>query len=247
MKKFIISLIVFTISIPYINAQDSGIGAVTPSDLFSGGNVILRGLMERDYELVLLNGEMIHGTAEGSPFLNEDFKNGEIIFDNGKHYDVLARLNVGTQKFEIKKNLNSPTSTIYINESISIKINRNTYNLRSVKLENEQILAILEDCVESENISLYYFPRKVIKMPVETGAAAPTTGFSKIPKPKWADASEFLILKDNNWYSVPNSFKKLVSMNIFDSKILKKYKKSNKLNIKKKESLIKMVNYFNSI
>ena len=116
-----------------------------------------------------------------------------------------------------------------------------------VKLENEQILAILEDCVESENISLYYFPRKVIKMPVETGAAAPTTGFSKIPKPKWADASEFLILKDNNWYSVPNSFKKLVSMNIFDSKILKKYKKSNKLNIKKKESLIKMVNYFNSI
>jgi hypothetical protein len=209
--------------------------------------VILRGLMERDYELVLLNGEMIHGAAEGSPFLNEDFKNGEIIFDNGKHYDVLARLNVGTQKFEIKKNLNSPTSTIYINESISIKINRNTYNLRSVKLENEQILAILEDCVESENISLYYFPRKVIKMPVETGAAAPTTGFSKIPKPKWADASEFLILKDNNWYSVPNSFKKLVSMNIFDSKILKKYKKSNKLNIKKKESLIKMVNYFNSI
>jgi hypothetical protein len=209
--------------------------------------VILRGLMERDYELVLLNGEMIHGAAEGSPFLNEDFKNGEIIFDNGKHYDVLARLNVGTQKFEIKKNLNSPTSTIYINESISIKINRNTYNLHSVKLENEQILAILEDCVESENISLYYFPRKVIKMPVETGAAAPTTGFSKIPKPKWADASEFLILKDNNWYSVPNSFKKLVSMNIFDSKILKKYKKSNKLNIKKKESLIKMVNYFNSI
>ena len=84
-------------------------------------------------------------------------------------------------------------------------------------------------------------------MPVETAAAAPTTGFTKIPYPKWSDASEFLILKDNNWYSVPNSFKKLVSMNVFDSKLLKKYKKSNKLNIKKKESLIKMVNYFNSI
>ena len=36
-------------------------------------------------------------------------------------------------------------------------------------------------------------------------------------------------------------------MNIFDSTLLKKYKKSNKLNIKKKESLIKMVTYFNSI
>ena len=247
MKKFIISLFIFTISVPIINAQDSGFGAVNPSDLFSGGNVILRGLMERDYELVLLNGEMIHGNAEGSPFLNDDFTKGKIIFNNGKEYDVLTRLNVGSQKFEIKKNLNSPSSIIYINESISIQMNRNTYNLHSIKLENEQILAILEDCVELKNISLYYFPRKVIKMPVETGAAAPTTGFTKVPKPKWADASEFLILKDNNWYSVPNSFKKLVSMNIFDSKLLKKYKKSNKLNIKKKESLIKMVTYFNSI
>ena len=247
MKKFITTLFVFIISIPYTKAQDSGINAVTTGDLFSGGNVILRGLMERDYELVLLNGEMIHGNAEGSPFLNDNFTKGKIIFNNGKEYDVLTRLNVGTQKFEIKKNLNSPSSIIYINESISIQMNRNTYNLYSIKLENEQILAILEDCVESDNISLYYFPRKVIKMPVETGAVAPTTGFTKIPKPKWADASEFLILKDNNWYSVPNSFKKLVSMNIFDSKLLKKYKKSNKLNIKKKESLIKMVTYFNSI
>ena len=58
---------------------------------------------------------------------------------------------------------------------------------------------------------------------------------------------EFLILKNNNWYTVPNSFKKLVEKNIFDKKLLKKYKKSNKLNVKKKESLIKLVSYFNSI
>ena len=236
MKKFIISLIVFTISIPYINAQDSGIGAVTPSDLFSGGNVVLRKLMKRDYS-----------EAEGSPYLNEEFTKGKIVFNNGKEYDVLTRLNVGTQKFEIKKNFNSPASLIDINKSVTVQMNNKNYNLHSINLNNEQILAILENCIELENISLYYFPKKVIKMPVETGAAAPTTGFTKVPKPKWADASEFLILKDNNWYSVPNSFKKLVSMNIFDSKLLKKYKKFNKLNIKKKESLIKMVTYFNSI
>ena len=247
MKKFVITLFAFIISFLNSNAQDSGIGSVTTGDLFSGGNVILRGLMERDYELVLLNGEMIHGKAEGSPYLNDEFTKGKIIFDNGKEYDVLTRLNVGTQKFEIKKNLNSPTSVIYINESVSIQMNNNMYDLHSINLENEQILAILENCVELENISLYYFPRKVIKMPVETGAAAPTTGFTKTPMPKWTEANEFLILKDNNWYSVPNSFKKLVSMNIFDSTLLKKYKKSNKLNIKKKESLIKMVTYFNSI
>jgi hypothetical protein len=236
MKKFIITLFVFIILIPYSNAQDYGIGGVTTDDLFSGGNVVLRKLMKRDYS-----------EAVGSPYLNDNFTKGKIVFDNGKEYDVLTRLNVGSQKFEIKKNINSLASLIDINESVTVQMNNKSYNLHSIKLGNEQILAILEDCVELENISLYYFPRKVIKMPVETGAAAPTTGFTKVPKPKWADASEFLILKDDNWYAIPNSFKKLLSKNIFDPKLLKKYKKSNKLNIKKKESLIKMVTYFNSI
>ena len=236
MKKIIISIFILTISFTYNYGQDYGIGSVTTDDLFSGGNVILRKLMKRDYS-----------EAEGSPYLNDEFTKGKIIFNNGKNYDVLTRLNVGTQKFEIKRDFNSPASLIDINESVTVQMNNKMYNLHSINLGNEQILAILENCVELENISLYYFPKKVIKMPVETGAAAPTTGFSKTPKPKWAEASEFLILKDNNWYSVPNSFKKLLSKNIFDPKLLKKYKKSNKLNIKKKESLIKMVTYFNSI
>jgi hypothetical protein len=236
MKKFIITLFIFIISFPYTYGQGYGIGSVSSDDLFSGGNVVLRKLMKRDYS-----------EAEGSPYLMTDFTKGKIIFNNGKEYDVLTRLNVGSQKFEIKKNINSPASLIDINESVTVQMNNKSYNLHSINLGNEQILAILEDCVELENISLYYFPRKVIKMPVETGAAAPTTGFTKVPKPKWADASEFLILKDENWYAIPNSFKKLLSKNIFDPKLLKKYKKSNKLNIKKKESLIKMVTYFNSI
>ena len=243
--KNINNLILFFLISSQLNfSQDYG---VSTGDLFSGGNVMLRKLMERDYDMVLVNGEMVHGDAEGSPYLNDEFTKGKLIFDNGKKYDALTRLNVGTQKFEIKKNFNSPASLIDINESVTVQMNNKNYNLHSINLNNEQILAILENCVELENISLYYFPKKVIKMPVETGAAAPTTGFTKVPKPKWADASEFLILKDDNWYSVPNSFKKLVSMNIFDSKLLKKYKKFNKLNIKKKESLIKMVTYFNSI
>ena len=231
MKKIIISIFILTISFTYNYGQDYGIGSVTTDDLFSGGNVVLRKLMKRDYS-----------EAEGSPYLNEEFTKGKIVFNNGKEYDVLTRLNVGNQKFEIKKNFNSPASLIDINESVTVQMNNKNYNLHSINLNNEQILAILEDCVELENISLYYFPRKSIKMPVETGATAPSTGFTKVPKPKWADASEFLILKDENWYSIPNSFKKLLY-----PKLLKKYKKSNKLNIKKKESLIKMVTYFNSI
>ena len=223
-------------SIPITYGQDTGITGVTTGDLFSGGNVMLRKLMKRDYS-----------EADGSPYLNDKFIKGKITFDNGKEYDILTRLNVGSQKFEIRKDLNSEISIIEINESVTIEMENKKYNLHSINLENKQILAVLEKCVENERMSLYYFPRKVIKMPVETGAVAPTTGFTKTPKPKWADANEFLILKNNNWYTVPNSFKKLVEKNIFDQKLLKKYKKSNKLNVKKKESLIKLVSYFNSI
>ena len=223
-------------SIPITYGQDTGITVVTTGDLFSGGNVMLRKLMKRDYS-----------EADGSPYLNDKFVKGKITFDNGKEYDILTRLNVGSQKFEIRKDLNSEISIIEINESVTIEMENKKYNLHSINLENKQILAVLEKCVENERMSLYYFPRKVIKMPVETGAVAPTTGFTKTPKPKWADANEFLILKNNNWYTVPNSFKKLVEKNIFDQKLLKKYKKSNKLNVKKKESLIKLVSYFNSI
>ena len=223
-------------SIPITYGQDTGITGVTTGDLFSGGNVMLRKLMKRDYS-----------EADGSPYLNDKFVKGKITFDNGKEYDILTRLNVGSQKFEIRKDLNSEISIIEINESVTIEMENKKYNLHSINLENKQILAVLEKCVENERMSLYYFPRKVIKMPVETGAVAPTTGFTKTPKPKWADANEFLILKNNNWYTVPNSFKKLLEKNIFDQKLLKKYKKSNKLNVKKKESLINLVSYFNSI
>ena len=236
MKKIILTLLISIISIPITYGQDTGITGVSTGDLFSGGNVILRKLMKRDYT-----------EADGSPYLKDKFVKGKITFDNGKEYDILTRLNVGSQKFEIRKDLNSEISIIEINESVTIEMENKKYNLHSINLENKQILAVLEKCVENEKISLYYFPRKVIKMPVETGASAPTTGFTKTPKPKWADANEFLILKNNNWYTVPNSFKKLLEKNIFDQKLLKKYKKSNKLNVKKKESLIDLVSYFNSI
>ena len=236
MKKIILTLLISIFSIPFTYGQDTGITGVTTGDLFSGGNVMLRKLMKRDYS-----------EADGSPYLNDKFIKGKITFDNGKEYDILTRLNVGSQKFEIRKDLNSEISIIEINESVTIEMENKKYNLHSINLENKQILAVLEKCVENERMSLYYFPRKVIKMPVETGAVAPTTGFTKTPKPKWADANEFLILKNNNWYTVPNSFKKLVEKNIFDQKLLKKYKKSNKLNVKKKESLINLVSYFNSI
>ena len=137
--------------------------------------------------------------------------------------------------------------SIELNNSVKVEMNGKIYKSHSINLNKEEIIAVLEDCIELDKISLYYFPRKVIKMPVRTGAVAPSSGSSGDPKPKWADANEFLINKDGKWHSIPRSFKKLLAKNIFDQKLLKKYKKANKLNLKKKESLIELVSYFDSI
>ena len=233
MKNINTLIIFFLISSQLTFSQDF---SVSTDDLFSGGNVLLRKLMKKDFS-----------EAEGSPFLDKNFRDGKIIFNSGKTYNVLTRLNVGTQKFEIKKNASSQPSIIELNSSVKIEMNGNTYKSHSINLNNEEIIAVLEDCIQLDNISLYYFPRKVIKMPVRTGAVAPSSGSSSDPKPKWADANEFLINKDGKWHSIPRSFKKLLAKNIFDQKLLKKYKKANKLNLKKKESLIELVSYFDSI
>ena len=234
MKNINTLILFFLISSQLTFSQDF---SVSTDDLFSGGNVLLRKLMKKDFS-----------EAEGSPFLDKNFRDGKIIFNSGKTYNVLTRLNVGTQKFEIKKNASSQPSIIELNSSVKIEMNGNTYKSHSINLDGKKIIAVLEDCIELSNISLYYFPRKVIKMPVDTGGAnAPSSGSSSEPKPKWADANEFLINKNGKWNSIPRSFKKLLAKNIFDQKLLKKYKKANKLNLKKKESLIELVSYFNSI
>ena len=233
MKKNIILFLIIIISGSEIFSQNYDL---SNDELFSGGNVIIKQLMKKDYS-----------EAEGSPYLKKDFIKGKIIFNNGKEYDIYARLNVAIQKFEIKRNLTSKETLIDINETVKVVMDQKEYSLHSLNTENENILAILEECIVLENVSLYYFPRKVIKMPVEIGAVAPSTGFTKVPKPRLVDASNYLIYKNKNWYTVPNSFKKLLEKNIFDPKLLKKYKKSNKLNVKKKESLIDLVSYFNSI
>ena len=234
MKNINTLILFFLISSQLTFSQDF---SVSTDDLFSGGNVLLRKLMKKDFS-----------EAEGSPYLDENFREGKIIFNSGKTYNVLTRLNVGTQKFEIKKNASSQPSIIELNNSVKIEMNGNTYKSHSINLNGQEIIAVLEDCIELENISLYYFPKKVIKMPVDTGGAnAPSSGSSRAPKPKWADASEFVVKIEGMWHIIPKSYKKLVAKNIFDQKLLKKYKKANKLNLKNKKSLIELVSYFNSI
>ena len=75
MKNINITILFFLISSQLTFSQDYG---VSTDDLFSGGNVLLRKLMKKDFS-----------EAEGSPYLDKNFRNGKIIFNSGKTYNVL--------------------------------------------------------------------------------------------------------------------------------------------------------------
>ena len=143
MKKTIILILFFLSSISELSSQNYDI---SNDELFSGGNVIIKKLMKRDYS-----------EAEGSPYLKKDFVKGKIIFNNGKEYDIYARLNVAIQKFEIKKILSSQETLIDIDETVKVVMDQKEYSLHSVNTDNKNILAILEECIVLENVSLYFF------------------------------------------------------------------------------------------
>ena len=69
-------------------------------------------------------------TAKGSPYLENDYKSGKIIFENGKQYEAQIRLNVSEQKFEIRKNNTSQASAIDIDQSVTVEINGKKYGIK---------------------------------------------------------------------------------------------------------------------
>jgi hypothetical protein len=231
MKKIIVLIILSFSSLGLSQNYDISLDQITRS-----GNVLIKRLTSYDAEV------------KGNPYLEKDFKSGKLIFKNGKQYDVFLRLDVSEQKFEIKKNIQAEASAIEIDESVTVKIMDNTYKLHSFSFGSlSKTIGILEECLVLDKYGLYYFPQKKIEMPKKSGIPAPASGYSKPAKAEWKNNGVYLIFYNNKTYKLPTSHKKMVELNLFDKKEYKKYRKENKLNLKNKESLIRLVTYFNSL
>lgn len=188
-----------------------------------------------------------NSNIKGNPYLEEKFKKGNLLFSNGKTYNAYIRFNVANQKFEIKKDLNSTANIIEIDNSVTVKINNNNFKNYSFNIKNKKIKSILKECLITEKYKLFYYPKKVIELPNKDGIQAPPTGFTKSPQSKWKDSGSYLIFYKGITYQVPTSHKKMIGLKIFNEKLYKKYRKANKLNLKKEGDLIKLVYYFSSI
>jgi len=237
MKKIL--LLSFLMIYHYSTAQVvelQSMSDLTQQKLFSAGNVFIKDKTKKK----------IPSEIKGHPYLEKEFKKGHLLFENNKKYSALIRFDISEQKFEIKKDLNSPITSIGIDKSVNVKIGEKIFKSHSFTLHNkpQNTIAILQEIKKTENYSLYIYPNKLIKIPEEKVSTAPGNVKEKVAQ--WKDDNKFIIIKNNVGYIIPKSHKKMSDLKLLKSDDYKKFRKKNKLNLKKRESLIKFVDYLNS-
>ena len=108
-------------------------------------------------------------------------------------------------------------------------------------------LAVLRDVVVNNELELYFFPRKVLELPTESSIQAPSSGYAKkTKKAQWKEAHIYLIKSNGNYIEIPKSHKKMSSLGIFNEKEYKSFRKQNKIDLKKEEDLIMLINHFSN-
>ena len=237
MKKIL--LLSFLIIYNYSTAQVvelQSMSDLTQQKLFSAGNVFIKDKTKKK----------LPSQIKGHPYLDKEFKKGHLLFENNKKYSALIRFDVSEQKFEIKKDKNSPVTSVGIDKSVNVKIGEKIFKSHSFTLHNksQNTIAILEEIKKTKNYSLYIYPKKLIKIPEEKVSTAPGNVKEKVAQ--WKDDNRFIIIKNNVGYIIPKSHKKMSDLKLLKSDDYKKFRKKNKLNLKKRESLIKFIDYLNS-
>jgi len=227
MKKIILLLLFVNI----LNSQS--FTDLTEQNLYRGGNVFLLDKMN-NYD----------DDIDGTPYLNPDFDKGRIIFENGNSYSGDIRIDLVAQNFQIKGK-NGKITPIEVNNKVKIDIKGDKYKLHNINSVEFGEVGILRECIELENISLYYFPRKKLQKPIEAGISAPTSGYGKTNNPEWKDDGFYFFLINEKYIRLPNKYKKLVELRLFDENKLKTFRKKYKLDLKKESKLIELTKYFN--
>ena len=227
MKKIILLLLFVNI----LNSQS--FTDLTEQNLYRGGNVFLLDKMN-NYD----------DDIDGTPYLNPDFDKGRIIFENGNSYSGDIRIDLVAQNFQIKGK-NGKITPIEVNNKVKIDIKGDKYKLHNINSVEFGEVGILRECIELENISLYYFPRKKLQKPIEAGISAPSSGYGKTNNPEWKDDGFYFFLINEKYIRLPNKYKKLVELRLFDENKLKTFRKKYKLDLKKESKLIELTKYFN--
>ena len=181
---------------------------------------------------------------KGTPFIFEDFVTGQIVFESGKNIVGDFRMDLYAHKIQTKNN-DGKIFEINIDKTFELIINGKTFSFHELDLLETNNFVILRECLKLENISLYEFYNKDLKKPIEVTGSAANSGYGKTADPEWVDQSSYIIYYQNKYFEVPKNHKKMVGLKLFDEKTYTKFRKENKINLKKEEDLKQLIAFFN--
>ena len=181
---------------------------------------------------------------KGSPFIYEDFVTGKIVFESGKNITGDFRMDLHAHKIQTKNN-DGKIFEISIDSTFELIISGKKYSFHELDLVDTNNFIILRECLKLENISLYEFFNKDLKKPIEVTGSAANSGYGKTADPEWVDQSVYIIYYKNKYYEVPKNHKKMIGLKLFNEKTYTKFRKENKINLKKEEDLKQLITFFN--
>ncbi|HKJ44165.1 MAG TPA: hypothetical protein VKA27_18855 [Sunxiuqinia sp.] len=186
-------------------------------------------------------GETNYNDIEGTPFLNRQFIIGEVIVNDSIHYEnVPLRYNIYSDNIEF---MNDQKQVLEINNSQSkyqFKFDNHQFTVRDYLNYGKTAHGILERLVDGK-IQLYK------KYQVDFALATKAIGFKDaVPNRFVRKDDTYLISAEKELPSAIGSKKALFEkLKSFKSDI-EKYAKSRKLNPKKEEDLIQLIQYCNN-
>ena len=181
---------------------------------------------------------------KGTPFAYENFVTGQIVFDSGKSIIGDFRMDLYSHKIQTKNN-DGKIFEISIDNTFDLVIGNKTYSFHELDWIEKNNYIILRECLTLENISLYEFMNKDLKKPIEASSSTANSGYGKTADPEWIDKSDYIIYLNKKYYIVPKNHKKMIALKLFDEKTYPKFRKENKINLKKEEDLKKLITFFN--
>ena len=181
---------------------------------------------------------------KGSPFIYEDFVTGQIVFESGKNITGDFRMDLHAHKIQTKNN-DGKIFEISIDSTFELIISGKKYSFHELDLVDTNNFIILRECLKLENISLYEFFNKDLKKPIEVTGSAANSGYGKTADPEWVDQSVYIIYYKNKYHEVPKNHKKMIGLKLFNEKTYTKFRKENKINLKKEEDLKQLITFFN--
>ena len=185
-----------------------------------------------------------YNTVEGTPYINPEFISAKI---NDIEETQFIRFNIADNNIEVKTD-GGKIALLNMEKDCIIQLLDGTERLYAAAFyyhEEVKTKSFFEVVKESENYSLYKKERKKYKEKEEA------EGYKDPKPPKFVDQVPLFFYRGHNSNAthlvrLPKKKKKFIDLLTSDGKSLEKYIKQEKLNFKKKNDIIKIMDFVSS-